>query len=174
MGYCGWRLDIERLQAAVAIRKILYFWAQGFRGVVLYNCRDIVGPRRSAGWGYLDHFMCPRFKYGAVASLIDWYAGANFESILVEEPELYVYSFRCDDKYIAAVFSPSTEAEMSEVSFDSDATKILSIDPMGNVDSVVEGGSVTVRTGFFPVTVIFENASKVELDVGMTSSMSEY
>ena len=163
MGYCGWRLDIERLQAAVAIKKILYFWAHGLRGVMLYNCRDISGPRRDAGWGYIDHFMCPRFKYGAVASIINWYAGATFESILVEKPELHVYSFRANEKFIVTIFSPPNQAKALEVTLKSDGTKALLIDPMGNVNSVCKESLVTVRTEFFPMTVVFEKASHVEI-----------
>lgn len=168
MGMCAWRLDIEKQQAIVNVEKILYFWAQGNRGVILYNSRDDQGPRLAnnyAGWGYLDHFMCPRFSYGTISALIDWYAGASFDSILVEEPGLHVYMFSGNDRWLASVMAPGDDMQSRKtVTVASDATKAYILDPMGNAAPVAEPESVTVKTDAYPVTVVFYGATFVSVD----------
>ena len=169
MGLRSWRLDSDYDQAAEGIKKILYYWAHGVRGVLLFQCRDYGGPRLSItektvanGWGYLDHFFCPRFKYGAVAAVAEAYAGARFESILMETPQTHVYSFAGKGKKIAAVLVPKTRPKENTVVTlvtDGDSARIL--DPMGNPTPVPNPKRITVEAGFYPVTVVIEGATQV-------------
>jgi len=162
MGYAAWRLDVERGMAATAIQKALYCWAHGHRGALLYCSRDIGGPRQRPGnpdWGYLDYFMCPRFMYGAVAALIDTYAGASLDGIVCQSSQLHCYVFARGDERLAAVFTPGDASH--KVTLASDAARARIVDPMGNSVAAEDPQSLTLTTGYYPQTVVFEGAQSV-------------
>ncbi len=166
MGFANWRLDMERAAAATVVQKLLYCWAHGNRAGLLYCSRDIGGPRTSAkDWGYLDHFMCPRFTYGAVAAFMDAYAGATFERTLTEANGLYAYVLRRGDAWLVPVFVGSDYPR--PVAIETDALAASLLDPMGNAVPVgLEEGRLTVTAGYYPTTLILEGAATVRLSDG--------
>lgn len=166
MGFANWRLDMERAAAATAVQKLLYCWAHGNRAALLYCSRDISGPRMSAkDWGYLDHFMCPRFTYGAVSAFMDTYGGAAYERTLTETNGLYAYVFRQDARWLVPVFVGSDDPR--PVVLETDAATVTLLDPMGNAAPVspVEG-KLAVNAGYYPATLVLEGAAIVRLGDG--------
>jgi hypothetical protein len=166
MGFANWRLDMERAAAATAVQKLLYCWAHGDRAALLYCSRDIGGPRTSAkDWGCLDHFMCPRFTYGAVAAFMDAYAGAVFGRALTEANGLYAYVFRQGDRLLVPVFVGSDYPR--PVVLETDAATVTRLDPMGNAAPVSPAeGRATVTAGYYPATLVLEGAATVRLGDG--------
>jgi hypothetical protein len=159
MGYAAWRLDQEREMAATAVQKLLFCWAHGNRGALLYCSRDIGGPRlRGDDWGFIDYTMCPRFAYGAVAAFIDAYAGARFEGILRETDQLHVYSFRDAGRHIVSLFTP--DGAERPVILESDSTRAYLVDPMGNRTPVPNAQSVEVTASLYPTALIFEGGKQ--------------
>lgn len=163
MGYAAWRLDMERYQAATALQKILYCWAHGHRGALLYCSRDLGGPRLRPGnpdWGYVDYFFCPRFLYGAVAALVDGYAGASFERILHETPQVHAYLFRAEGRLLVAAFTPHDWRQ--PLTLESDAESAWVVDPMGNATPAA-AGRMEMDVTFYPQTVVLGGASTVRV-----------
>ena len=164
MGYAAWRYDIERLQASTAMQKVLYCWAHGNKAALLYCSRSGGGPRLIKGdpdWGHIDHFMCPRFMYGAIAGLVDWYAGASYESTLIENAQKHAYLFKADGRLIVGAYSPRST---QPITLTSDAESALLIDPMGNASPLDDAARVELKVGAYPTTVVFEGATKVETE----------
>lgn len=162
MGFANWRLDMERTSAATAVQKLLYCWAHGNRGALLYCSRDIGGPRSSGDWGYLDYFMCPRFTYGAVAAFIDCYAGGRFAAALREANGLYVYEFRRGEERLVSYFTGGGDSRPLTLRTDAKSGQLL--DPMGNAsEAPLAEGKVRLTAGLYPQTVVLEGAAKVEV-----------
>ncbi|NSW57246.1 MAG: hypothetical protein HPY44_14625 [Armatimonadetes bacterium] len=162
MGFANWRLDMERNSAATAVQKLLFCWAHGNKAALLYCSRDIGGPRGSGDWGYIDYFMCPRFTYGAVAAFMDYYAGATFAGTLTERNGLYVYEFRKGDQRLVPVFTAGGDAR--PVRLETDAQRVLLLDPMGNATSAEPmDGAVALTAGLYPQTVVLEGAGRVSV-----------
>lgn len=171
MGSCAWRPDQEMYGAVDDVKKVLYYWAHGLRGVILYGDRDGGGPRMTANntedrWGMLDHFMCPRFRYGAVSALINTYAGARFESVLVDTDRLQVYVFSDEGRKIVAAFPVNNAGNTTrEISLSTDAESIEIADLMGNI-TTWPGNTVTVELGNvnqFPLAIVLNGATSVTL-----------
>jgi hypothetical protein len=164
MGHAAWRLDQEREMAATAVQKVLYCWAQGHRGALLYASREIGGPRQiGADYGYLDYTFCPRWMYGAVGALVHAYAGATFEHTLVESPGLHAYLFRRGDDCLLALFAPDNVPKA--VSVDADAEGAILIGPMGNEEAVSLDQPVTA--GLYPITIRLEGADPGAVSVSL-------
>ncbi|MHB0999166.1 MAG: hypothetical protein ACYC27_07960 [Armatimonadota bacterium] len=154
-------VKLERMGAFTEMQKILYCWAHGNIGAMLYSSRELDSPRQhKTEYGFVDYFFCPRFTYGAVSAFIDHYAGVRFERIEEESDNLHVYLFKGKDRMMAAVF---TAGEPVTVTLKSNAREISLVDPMGNVAESVNGSSIDLKTGSYPQTLIFHGASKVEM-----------
>jgi hypothetical protein len=167
MGYAAWRLDIERHQAATAIQKLLYCWAHGNRAALLYCSRDVGGPRLRPGdadWGFVDHFFCPRFAYGALSAFIDIHAGASFERTLTEAQPFSAYLFRREDARLVGVFT-TYDGERA-VTITSDAVRAEIVDPMGNRQPAETPTNVRLTAGLYPLTVVLYGATNAEASSG--------
>jgi hypothetical protein len=161
-GFCAWRLDMERQMAATAVQKLLYGWAHGNEGALLYCSREYSGPRLTANdWGYLDYFMCPRFMYGTVAAFIDQFAGATFERVVTETDGLYAYVFATAGAKLLALFAPNDQDR--EVTVESDSSAAQVVDPMGNAAAVVPPGRVQVRVGLYASLIRLTGATVVSV-----------
>jgi hypothetical protein len=164
MGYAAWRLDMERHQAATAMQKLLYCWAHGNRGGLLYCSRDVGGPRlrTDPDWGFVDHFFCPRFAYGALSAFVDTYAGASFSSLLTEAHPFTAYEFRSADVRIVTAFT-TYDGERAVV-VTSDATQAEIVDPMGNRTQAPTPTRVELTAGFYPATAILYGATTASVE----------
>jgi hypothetical protein len=160
MGYAAWRLDVERDMAATAAQKTLYCWAHGNRGALLFCSREIGGPR-GGDWGYLDYTFCPRFMYGAVAAVVDWYAGARFSRVLAEDRNLHAYEFTAPGKRLVALFTP--ENRDKPVTVKSDAKRAQIVDAMGNASDSAAAQELKLTASFYPMTLVLEGATRVEI-----------
>jgi len=164
MGYAAWRLDMERHQAATTIQKAIYCRAHDHRGVLFYCSRDVGGPRQRPGnpdWGGIDHFMCPRFVYGAISALVDWYAEATFERILGESQHLNAYLFKSPDGLTLCAFVPHPGT--TSFSLESDAMEVKKVDPMGNVVPLGEELDNLSAT-FYPTTFLLQGATEAKIE----------
>jgi hypothetical protein len=160
-GYAAWRLDQERVQAAVMPQKFLYSWASGDEGMLMFVSRMTKAPGRSGrDFGLLDYDFCPRFVYGTVAGFVDLFAGARFERTLAESEGLHVYAFRRGGQRLVAVFSVG---DVKAVTIESDAHSAAIADGMGNREPVMNAGAVNVAAGFFVRTIVLEGATRVGL-----------
>jgi hypothetical protein len=149
----------ERGNAVCEMQKLLYCWAHGDQGVLLYSSREIGWPRQhSTEYGFVDHFFCPRFVYGAVSAFLDRYAGFRFERVLKETESLHVYEFRSGNRRMVAAFAVR---EATETRLNSDAKSAALVDPMGNETVLGDPRCVTLRVGDYPQSVVFDGASRV-------------
>lgn len=165
MGHIIPAVGDERKHAVVEMQKLLYCWAHGHIGVLLYSSRELWWPRQYSydglsDYGFVDYFFCPRFAYGAASAFLDYYAGFRFDRILRESDNLHAYQFRSGKRRLVAVFavnSPET------ITLRTDARSAVLIDPMGNASPIADPKSITVQAGEYPQTVALEEACRVEL-----------
>lgn len=160
MGSAAWRLDQEMVQAQVCTQKLLYCWATGHRGALLYCSRETGGPRLGhADYGILDHFLSPRFLYGTCAGMVETLAGARFEQALPQAGARYAYVFRKEGGLVVAAFMGNRQPGRLRLS--SDATRAVVIDTMGN-RTPVAGGEVELSFDGYPAYVELVGATRVE------------
>lgn len=165
MGLMAPTVGAERASAAIEVQKILYCWAHGQVGVLLYSSRELEWPRQYqydgvGDYGFVDHFFCPRFVYGAVSAFLDHYAGVRFERILRESDNLHAYAFRGSGRRQVGLFALR---EPVRVTLTSNARRAWIVDPMGNSSLAGNAQQVTIQAGTYPQTVVFQGATEVEL-----------
>lgn len=158
-------LASERTHAVWELQKLLHCWAHGHAGVLLYSSRELWWPRQYSydgvsDYGFVDHFFCPRFAYGAASAFLDRYAGFRFERILRESETLCAYGFRSGTQRMIALFAPHGT---TTVEIGSDAHSAQVLDPMGNASPADTPNRLTVRVGEYPLSVLLNNATRVEL-----------
>jgi hypothetical protein len=142
MGVDGWRLDQERRKGEILPQKVLYCWASGHTGALLFGSRMTLGPNRvSQDFGFLDHWFCPRFVYGSMAALVETLGGATFEKVISEQDGVYIYQFSRGEDTSVAAFST---AEKQVVSFRKSGSDFSLVDPMGNQTPIQPGGNDTI------------------------------
>jgi hypothetical protein len=155
----------ERLQAVCELQKLLWCWAHRHEGVLLYSSRELWWPRQFAyngisDYGFVDHFFCPRFAYGATAAFLDHYAGFRFHGTLRESAGVHVYVFRKASRWLVSVFSTDKPAT---VALTCAARRAEVIDPMGNVTPAADATTVTLTAGEYPQSVLFHGGAEVRL-----------
>jgi hypothetical protein len=165
MGLAVPTVGAERANAVAELQKLLYCWAHGHAGVLLYSSRELWWPRQFSydgvsDYGFVDHFFCPRFVYGAVSALLDRYAGCRFERISVEEPDLHAYVFRRGETRLLALFAPRHPVDVL-VTADTAARTVL--DPMGNERCLSSVGGVRLRVGEYPITVVYPRPGAISV-----------
>lgn len=160
MGYPMPKVGSERANAVHVMQKLLYCWAHGHQGVLLYSSREPGWPRQhDTEYGFVDHFYCPRFIYGASTAFLDKYAGFRFERTLVENDNLHVYEFRSGGQRIVAAFAVKSPAR---ITLRSDAASATLIDVMGNEFPLPETERINVQAEDYPQSVLFCGATSVE------------
>ncbi|MCC7492547.1 MAG: hypothetical protein IT204_09385 [Fimbriimonadaceae bacterium] len=160
MGYAAWRLDQERMQGVTGLQKLLYCWAHGHRGALLYASREIGGPRQKLGdpdFGFVDHFFCPRFAYGGLTALVNLLAGARCEQVLRQTPGQHVYLFRRGPDRLLATFAENLQE--SRLTVRTEAREVVVYDPFGNPAPPVAGGSVELPCGAWPRVTLLRAAA---------------
>lgn len=161
MGYHMPTVGGERTNAVCEMQKLLYCWAHGQIGVLLYSSRELSWPRQhEAEYGFVDYFFCPRFVYGAVSAFLDRYAGFRFERIIRESDNLHAYEFRSGSRRMIAVFALKPPVK---VTLKTDARSATLLDPMGNESAISDAKRVTIQAGEYPQAVVLDEASTVEL-----------
>ena len=162
-GFAAWRLDQERSQAASVSQKILYSWAHGDEGMLIFASRMTKAPGRSGrDFGLLDYDFCTRFVYGTTSALIEKLAGARFDRVLVESGDQHAYMFKRGNHRIAAHFSIGASKELN---LKSDAKQTRAFDAMGNeISSVTDhDGNIRVTSGALVKWIVFESATRVDV-----------
>jgi hypothetical protein len=169
MGLAMPYVERESAAAAIILQKLLYCWAHGDEGVLLYSSREPVygNPelcRRQWGWhtpdyGFVDYFFCPRPVYGAASALLDWYAGARFERILHESDHFHAYAFREGDRRLVAFFALGEPVSVTLAG----GSPACLIDPMGNATPLPDARNVRAQAGTYPQTVLFDSPEPVRL-----------
>ena len=171
-GFCAYSLGKETEQGYTVIQKILYSWAHDNIGYLVWASRAIGGPRvhtpgednsANPGWGYIDYWMCPRFLYGTLASLIHWYSDVTFEKILWEKDDVYIYQFTAADKKLIAVFK-DTDREYS-VTLEHDGTDCIVVDEMGNVEKTDGNRRINIQPQRYLKTIIITNAISIHVSM---------
>lgn len=158
-------LTSERTHAVWELQKLLHCWAHGHLGVLLYSSRELWWPRLYSfngvsDYGFVDHFFCPRFAYGAASALLDRYAGFRFERILRESEMLCAYGFRSGTQRMIALFTPQGTAD---VEIRSDARSAQVLDPMGNASPADTPNRLRLRVGEYPLSVLLNEATHLEV-----------
>jgi hypothetical protein len=164
MGYAAWRLDVERNMAASIVSKILFSWANGHRGAILYCTRDVGGPRQrpDPDWGCLDYTFCPRHAYAAVAAFCDVMAGLQPTRTHCEKRPLFAYEFAGADRRVVVLFAPDEGGR--KVTIRSDATSAEMVDVMGNATAQPDPGNVAAQAWLYPTYVVLRGATKVVIE----------
>ncbi|HQZ26889.1 MAG TPA: hypothetical protein PK648_01975 [Verrucomicrobiales bacterium] len=160
-GYSAWRLEQERRQAQIDAQKVLYSWANGHAGVLLFCSRMTRGPGRDGtpDFGFVDYQFSPRFVYGAIAALTSTLTGASFERGFVESAAEHLYVFRRGNDLILAGF---TLGEEGSLTISTDAKEVVPMDEMGNERSPQTGGRVTLDLIAYPRYWVLRDATVVE------------
>ena len=99
--------------------------------------------------------------YGAIAALVDGYAGARFSRVLREDRDLHAYEFTADGKRLVALFAPGNRD--LAVTVKSDARRAQLADAMGNATDAATAQEVKLTASFYPTTAVLEGATKVEI-----------
>ncbi|MBI2300487.1 MAG: hypothetical protein HYU66_16360 [Armatimonadetes bacterium] len=157
----------ERTNAVVELQKLLWCWAHGHEGVLLYSSRELWWPRQFSydgvsDYGFVDHFFCPRFAYGGVSAVLDRYAGYRFDKVLAETDNLHVYAFRRRESVLVAAFA---RTEPVSIRLTSKARRAAVIDPMGNAVPATDPAEVTLVVGEYPQAIALEGAAGITLSV---------
>ena len=165
-GYAMPTVAQETTNAACEMQKLLWCWAHGHEGVLLYSSRELWWPRQFSyngisDYGFVDHFFCPRFVYGAASALLDHGAGFRFEETLRESAGVHAYLFRRDRRCLVALF---TTGEPALVTVLSDARQASLIDPMGNAGRVADARRVALTLKRQPRYVRLAGATRVRLE----------
>lgn len=161
MGYHMPTVADERTNALHEMQKLLYCWAHGDLGVLLYSSRELGWPRQhSTEYGFVDHFFCPRFVYGAASALLDKYAGFRFRQTLAEGDNLHAYEFFSGTRRMVAAFAAKKPTDISLIS---DARSAVMIDPMGNETPLADAKRVKLQAGEYPQSVLLNGCSVVTL-----------
>lgn len=160
-GRAGRGAIAKRANAVHVMQKLLYCWAHGHEGVLLYSSREPGWPRQhDTEYGFVDHFYCPRFIYGAASAFMDRYAGFRFEGILREDGNLHIYAFSQGRQRLIAAFAAVSPVP---IELKSDAGAATLIDAMGNGSPLPDPRRATIRAGDYPQSVLLDEATSVEL-----------
>ncbi len=162
-GYSAWRLEQERRQAQIDAQKVLYSWANGHAGVLLFCSRMTRPPGRDGtpDFGLLDYQYCPRFVYGSIAALTGTLSGASFRETLVESDDVHLYVFARGGDLIVAGFSIGETASTATIS--TDATEIIAIDEMGNARPLDPVTTLDLPLDHYPRYWLLRGATEVGL-----------
>lgn len=149
-GYSAWRLEQERRQAQIDTQKVLYSWASGHSGILLFCSRMTRGPGRDGppDFGLLDYQYCPRFVYASVSALLGTLDGATFDGILAERKNVHLYRFERDGDLILAGFTLGDDPD--KITIESDASGVIEIDEMGNAQPERKGGRFQAELDGYP------------------------
>ncbi|MBU6179895.1 MAG: hypothetical protein KGR69_09520, partial [Verrucomicrobia bacterium] len=159
-GYSAWRLEQERRQAQIDAQKVLYSWAHGHRGVLLFCSRMTRGPGRDGppDFGLLDYQYGPRFACGALAAFTGTLTNTSYAAPLSETDGIYLYRFQRDGESILAGFT--LREEPVAVTITSDAGETVAIDEMGNPAPAEAGGDFSFPLDGYPRYRILRGATK--------------
>ncbi|MEQ1839728.1 MAG: hypothetical protein ABL994_04910 [Verrucomicrobiales bacterium] len=160
-GYSAWRLEQERRQAQIDAQKVLYSWANGHAGVLLFCSRMTRGPGRDGppDFGLLDYQYCPRFVYGSIATLTGTLTSASFRETLVESKDIHLYVFERGEDLIVAGFTLGEEAATALI--ESDAKEVIAVDEMGNEGGPAAGGGSNLTLDAYPRYWVLRGATRV-------------
>jgi len=163
-GYSAWRLDQERRQAQVDVQKVLYSWANGHAGILLFCARMTRGPGRDGDpdFGLLDYQYCPRFAYASVAALAGTLTNTSFRATLVEEGGCHLYCFEGDDGLVLAGFSLEETPGTDSVEVETDAASVVAVDEMGNERAVEASTRLSLSLDAYPRYWILREATRAE------------
>lgn len=159
-GYSAWRLEQERRQAQIDTQKVLYSWASGHSGILLFCSRMTRGPGRDGppDFGLLDHQYCPRFVYASISALLGTLAGAEFRETLAERGNVHLYLFSRGDDLILAGFTLGDDPD--KVTIDCDAERVTPVDEMGNVLPGLRGGRFEADLDGYPRYWLLHGATR--------------
>jgi hypothetical protein len=162
-GYSAWRLEQERRQAQIDAQKVLYSWANGHAGMLLFCSRMTRAPGRDGApdFGLLDYQYCPRFVYGTIAALTGTLSGASFRETLLESDDVHLYVFARDGNLIVAGFALGDGATTSAVR--TDAREIIAIDEMGNARPLAPDSTLDLPLDHYPRYWLLRGATEVRL-----------
>ncbi len=162
MGWACWRLDMERMQAATGMQKLLECWAEGHRAALLYCARDVGGPRmrKDPDWGFVDYTFCPRFAYAALCGFIETFAGARFERALLKDAEVTSYAFRRGGETLVTLSTPFNPVR---VELTGQWRSAVLVDAMGNRTPLASRGPLELEAGAYPVAVVMQGAGGLRI-----------
>lgn len=160
-GYSAWRLDQERRQAQVDTQKVLYSWANGHAGILLFCSRMTRGPGRDGppDFGLVDYQYCPRFVYAAVSALTGTLTNSSFHETLVESEGEHLYVFKKGTDLIVAGFHLGETSATARLAHD--GKEVVFVDEMGNEASIDATGTLTVNLDGYPRYWILRDATTV-------------
>ncbi len=160
-GYSAWRLEQERRQAQIDAQKVLFSWANGHAGVLLFCSRMTRGPGRDGppDFGLLDYQYCPRFVYGSIGALTSTLTKASFRETIVESKDIHLYVFERGNDLIVAGFTLGEEAATAVI--ESDAKEVIAVDEMGNEGIPSVGGGFNPTLDAYPRYWVLRGATRV-------------
>jgi hypothetical protein len=163
-GYSAWRLEQERRQAQIDAQKVLYSWANGHKGILLFCSRMTRGPGRDGppDFGLLDYQYGPRFAYGALATLTGTLTNTSYAETLSETNGIYLYRFHREGESILAGFT--LREEPVTVRITSDARERIPIDEMGNAAPAEAGGDFPFLLDGYPRYQVLRGATKAGVE----------
>ena len=163
-GYSAWRLEQERRQAQIDAQKVLYSWANGHDGILLFCSRMTRGPGRDGppDFGLLDYQYAPRFVYAAISALTGTLTNTSFRETLAESEDLHLYLFERGGDLILAGFNLSETPATAVLHHDAKA--VTFVDEMGNESSREETGPLSLPLDAYPRYWILSGATQAKTE----------
>jgi hypothetical protein len=161
-GYSAWRLEQERRQAQIDAQKVLYSWANGHAGILLFCSRMTRGPGRDGppDFGLLDYQYAPRFVYAAISALTGTLTNSSYRETLVESDDIHLNLFERGGDLIVAGFNLADEPATAMLHHDAKAITI--IDEMGNESPREEAGPLSLKLDGYPRYWILHEATQAK------------
>lgn len=150
--------------------KIPFAWAYGSRDYIWYNLKGTGWNPNDPeqGYGLMTADYYPRAGYAAFAALATLLSGFDFREILKSEKtrEVFCFSGRRMNRDEIVVLGWDVALEMpGELSFETDAEKVLLVDIMGNETNVtLKGGRCVWPLAKRPTALRFIGATVVTPD----------
>jgi len=163
-GYSAWRLEQERRQAQIDAQKVLYSWANGHAGILLFCSRMTRGPGRDGppDFGLVDYQYCPRFVYATISALTGTLTNTSFRETLVESDDVHLYLFEREGALIVAGFNLAETPATAVLHHDAKA--VTFVDEMGNESAREETGLLSLTLDAYPRYWILSGATRAKTE----------
>ena len=156
--------------ASAVWQKIVYGWAMGARDYIWYNLRATGWfDGGEPGYGLITPDFRPRAGYASFAALTTILQGMDFDSTLYSKGLRHLFQFHGSSQAmkggIALIgWDTLRENSLCCVELDTDASRALAVDMMGNsADIDIRSGKVAFKFGFRPKALLLEGATRVNV-----------
>ena len=147
-------------------QKSLWAWAHGSVDYIWYNLRSIGNDPNNGEhmYGIFSMDMQPRAPAAAFSALTAVFNGLTFEKTLRDTASCQLYAFKGKEARTLVGWDSFVRTPRA-IPVATDATRVTSVDLMGNRRSVaVKDGVAVIALGRYPMAFVFDGATRTEPD----------